>query len=541
MKKTIFLLFVTLFFVSAYFAATYNLGLSPLKAELVMYPGETREYDLRLVNNTLADVDYQLEIGSFKLDENGKYVYLDRNDDYAYSAAKWASYELNTDHILVKAMEQKKVKIKVTIPRTLKKGGDYYAMIWANFIPSRQGNTKKASGASISIERRFRFGSILHIEVKGRPTVSKLKIEKISMINFDEISTSTERGIELDVFVKNTGDTSYRPSGDFVIVSPDRKVWGRGKLEMNQTDLVMPSLTRKMFARYDRTLPTGNYTAKVSVKSGNRYLGQKEFHFFVKASTSNAKLSGVNFKVVPQQLIDDTRAGYTYMGKMEIYNREFSTVDVELSTVEMSLDEKGVFSYGDTTHDVRIYPPHFSLRENQKRVIPFSLRIPKDAEGAVLFAIKVKTSLENSPENSSIFHFPVMIRLDGTTKYGFKVVKTERISISSSKTSNDVLRVWFKNTGNVFTNFNVFYDVVDPNGNYLTPQARRLSERGFLIFPNSERYVDIPLDYKFKEAGRYSVPFLLVYKADKNKDKKIEMKVYFEVTEKETGRKDDQK
>ncbi len=528
-----------LLFASSYLAATYNLGLSPLKAELVMYPGESREYDLRLVNNTLANVDYQLEIGAFKLDENGKYVYLNKDSDYAHSAAKWASYELNTDHVLVRAMEQKKVRIKVTVPRSLKKGGDYYAMVWANFIPSRQESTKKASGASISIERRFRFGSILHVEVKGRPTVSKLEFGKISMVNFDESSTSTQRGIELEVFVKNTGDVSHRPVGNFIIISSDRKVWGRGELKMSQTDLVMPLSTRKMFAYYDRSLPTGNYTAKISIKSASRYIGQKEYRFSIKTSTSNAKLLGVNFKVVPTQLIFDAKAGYTQMGKIEIYNREFSAIDVNFSSVALNLDEEGNFLYGGRVKGVRFYPLNFSLRENQKRVIPFSLRVPKDAEGEVLFAIDVKAALKDSPENVSNVHVPVMIRLSGTTRYGFEITKVKKISPPStgSKNSKDKLRIWFKNTGNVFTNFNVIYDIVDPNGNYLTLQARRLSEKGFLIFPSSQRYVDIPLSYEFKKEGKYSVPFLLVYKGDKNKEKKIEMKVYFEIT----GRKDDQK
>ena len=519
-------------------AVTYNLGLSPLKAELEMYPGETKEYDLNLMNGTLGDIDYQLEIGSFKLDEDGKYIYLKKDDEYGFSAAKWAEFELNTDHVVVGALDQKKIKVKVTVPRTLKYGGDYYAMLWANFVPKQQNASSSATGGTISIERRFRFGSILHITIKGRPTKSKLEIENVKVINFDKIATATQRGLELDVLVKNTGNTSYRPSGDFLIVSPDHKVWGRGKLSMKQTDLVMPELIRKMYAPYDRSLPTGEYIAKVSVKSGKRYIGQKEYKFSIKASTATARLLGVNFRVSPTQIVSDAKVGYTEMNKVEIYNREFTTVVASLSAVSISMKENGEFLFGTSTlKDVRIYPPTFSLREDQKRVVPFSVRIPKNVKGQFSFAVKVDVSLKESNSNRTASYVPVMMRLDGTTKYGFEITKTKKIITAHStetKKSTQVLRMWVKNTGNTFTNFNLTYDLIDPEGNYLTSQAKHLSQVGFLIFPNSERYVDIPLEgYSFKKAGIYRIPFLLLYKADKNKEKQVKMEVKFELTEKE--------
>ncbi len=527
----------TVFLFTFSLGAAYNLGLSPLKSELIMYPGETQEYDLRLMNGTLSDVDYQLEIGSFKLDENGKYIYLKKEDEYSFSAANWAEFELNTDHIVVEALGQAKIKVKVTVPRNLKHGGDYYAMLWANFIPNGQNKTKEASGAAISIERRFRFGSILHITVKGRPVKSKLEIEKIDIVNFDEIATATQRGLELDVLVKNVGNTSYRPSGNFLIISPERKVWGRGRLLMKQTDLVMPGLVRKMYALYDRSLPTGEYIAKVSVKSGKRYIGQKEYKFSVEESKATARLLGVNFKVSPTQIISDAKVGYTEMNKVEIYNKEFTTVVASLSAVHVSMDESGNFTFGSSLNDVRIYPPTFSLREDQKRIVPFSVRIPRSTKGEFSFALKVDVSLKESNSNRTAYYVPVMMRLDGTTKYGFEITKTKKIIIISStetKKSTQVLRIWVKNTGNTFTNFNLTYDLIDPEGNYLTSQAKHLSQTGFLIFPNSQRYVDIPLEgYAFKKAGVYRIPFLLLYKADKNKEKQIKMEVKFELTEKE--------
>ncbi len=537
MKKIITFLFLAIFFSSISMGITYNLGLSPLKAELIMYPGETQEYDLRLMNGTLSKIDYQMEIGAFKLDENGDYIYLKKNNNYDFSAANWVKFLLNTDHVLVDPLDQRKVTVKVEIPRNLKHGGDYYAMLWANFTPSQQAQTKKASGASISLERRFRFGSILHIIVKGRPSRSKIEVQKISVIDFDKIATSTQRGLEVDVFVKNTGDISYRPTGNFIITS-NRKVWGRGKLEMSKTDLVMPGLVRKMFAIYDRSLPSGEYSLKISVKSGKRYVGQKEQKFSIEESTSTAKLLGVNFKISPPQIIFDAKAGYTEMNKIEIYNREFTTVNAVLSAVPIDMDENGHFIYGDKNlKNIKIYPQKFSLREGQKRIVPFSIKTSKNAKGQETFAIKVEVSLKDSPENKSISYVPVLMRLSRTSTYGFKVKKTEKIfnfPATNTKKATTIVRIWIENTGNTFTNFNLLYDIIDPAGNYLTSQAKKLSNTGFLIFPNSQRYVDISLDgYKFKNAGMYSIPFILIYKGDKNKEKKLKMEVKFKITKKE--------
>lgn len=527
-----------MFFLTFSMAITYNLGLSPLKAELEMYPGETKEYDLNLMNGTLGDIDYQLEIGSFKLDKDGKYIYLAKDDEYDFSAARWVKFDLNTDHVIVKALQSTKIKVIVKVPRTLKYGGDYYAMLWANFVPKQQNASTPATGGAISIERRFRFGSILHITVKGRPIKSKLEIKNVKMINFDRIATATQRGLELDVSVKNTGNTSYRPTGDFLIISPDRKVWGRGKLSMKQTDLVMPGLVREMYALYDRSLPTGEYIAKISVKSGKRYIGQKEYKFSIKRSTSTVNLLGVNFKISPDQIISDAKVGYTEMNKIEIYNKEFTTVISTLSAVSVGMDESGKFTFGSPTlKNVRVYPPTFSLREDQKRIVPFSVRIPRSAKGEFSFALKVNVSLKDSNLNRTASYVPVLIRLDGTTKYGFEITKTRKIiEVPSTDVEKptQVLRIWLKNTGNTFTNFNLTYDLVDPSGNYLTSQAKNLSQIGFLIFPNSKRYVDVPLEgYAFKKAGLYRIPFLLLYKADESKEKRLKMEVKFELTEKD--------
>ena len=525
-------------FSTVFGASSYSIGISPLIMELQMYPGETRDYEITISNNTFETMQANLSVGDFEIVGNGKFVFLDAGT-YEQSAAEWAS--LDDEQLTVKPVSYLKFKVHVKVPRTVKVGGDYYAMIWVLFNPivPKTGNIK--------IAKILRFGSILHVTIKGRPARSKLKIDEIKIVNFDQVATITQRGLEVDAYVKNLGSTSFKISGNVLITSPDRKVWGRMNLKMDTTNLVMPKVTRKMYALYDRTLPAGEYIAKVSIKSDKHYLGQKEYKFSIKFSTGTTRPLGINIQFSPKEIVSDARSGSSSMGKFEIYNKEFTSINATLSAVSLNMNEKGEYIFGATNlKDVRIYPPAFSLREDQKRIVPFSYKIPKNSENAqMVFAIKIEAGVINSSSNMSNFYIPVMTRINGMTKYGFKITKIEKMITGESTQSTQTLRVWVKNTGNVFTKFNMMYDILDPTSNYLTMQAKSVSKEELTIFPGKERYVDIPLrGYSYKKAGNYRLIFLLTYKGDKNKEKKIRMETSFDITNEDITklmRKDDLK
>lgn len=533
MKVSIFLIFIC-FAISA-FSVTYNLGLSPLKTEIEMYPGDIQTFELNLVNGTLADVNYQLEIGTFTLDKNGAYIYLTKDATYTFSCANWIKFSNNETNINVHALQTTKIQVNVEVPRSVRYGGDYYAMIWANFIPKDTSITSNATGTGISIERRFKFGSIVHVTVKGRPANSKLTLDRIEVLNLDEIATSTQRGLRISAIVKNSGDISFRPTGDYLIISSDNKVWGRGDLTMEHTDLVMPQIEREMYALYDRSLPAGEYTVKINIKSGERFLSHKEGTFSIIESASTSKPLEVNVLLSPSEIKSDVKAGTNQMGKFELSNREFSTVSATINAVSLSMDENGYWIFGSNIDDVKFYPDTFNLREDQKRVVPFSYKVPQDAVGLYAFAIKVVASTENSG-NFSVFYIPVMMRIVGTTKYDFEITNVEKMMPSTS-TEKAFLRIWIKNIGNTFTNFNIIYDIIDPQMNYLTLQAQYLSENGFTIFPSVERYVDIPIgNYKLTKIGKYRVPMMITYKGDKNSNQQIKTEVTFEITQDDLAR-----
>jgi len=534
MKKIATLIIIPLFS-TLLFAVTYNLGLSPLKTEIEMYPGDVQTFELNLVNGTLADVNYQLDIGTFTLDQSGVYVYLTKESTYAFSAANWIKFPNGETNVNVRALQNVKVQVNVEVPRSVKYGGDYYAMIWANFIPKENTQSVDSTGTGISIERRFRFGSILHVTVKGRPANSKLVLDEVNVVNLDTIATETQRGLKISAIVQNLGDTSFRPTGDYLIVSSDNKVWGRGDLTMDHTDLVMPRISREMYSFYDRSLPSGEYTVKINIKSGNRFLGHKEETFSISESTSISRPLDVNVLLSPSEITGDAKAGTNQMGKFELSNREFKTISATVDAVSLGMDENGYWLFGSAVEDIKLYPDTFQLREDQKRVIPFSYKVPQEATGLYAFALRIMTSIEDS-KSISVFYIPVMMRITGTTKYGFEITNVEKV-MPSTPTQKALLRVWIRNTGNTFTNFNIVYDVVDPQMNYLTVQAQYLSDKGFNILPNVDRYVDIPIgNYKMTKTGEYHVPLMITYKGDKGASQQIKTEVTFEITQEDLNR-----
>jgi hypothetical protein len=519
---------IVMYSVSLLGASSYSIGITPLITELQIYPGESQDYDITISNNTFETMKANLSVGDFEIVGDGKFVFLDAGT-YERSAAGWAN--MDEAQLTVKPVSYLKFKVHVKVPRNVKAGGDYYAMIWVLFNPITPKN------GNIKIAKILRFGSILHVTVKGKPAKSKIEIDKIKIMNFDQISTSTQRGLEIDAYVKNSGDTDFKVNGNLLITSPDRKVWGRMSMKMNTTNLVMPTVTRKMYALYDRTLPPGEYTAKVSLKVGNRYLGQKEYNFSIKNSKGTTRPLGVNVQLTPEEIISDARAGSSNMGKFGIYNKEFASIHASLSAVSLNMDENGKYVFGKSNlKTVRVYPPVFSLREDQKRIVPFSYRIPKKPQDAqMVFAIKIDTKVDKSTSKGSTFYIPVLTRIDGMTEYGFKITNVEKMITEESSQATQILRVWMKNIGNVFTHFNVKYDILDPDSHYLNLQTNSLfSEKGLLILPEKERYFDIPLSgYKYEKAGNYQLVFLLTYKKEKDKESQVRMETSFKITEKD--------
>jgi hypothetical protein len=225
----------------------YAFSIEPGRIELVIPPGRQRGKTVTVDNR---DSDEPLHLKVYVTDV----IFLpDGTNDFpqpgatTWSCAKWV--RMTPDEIDVPAKKTQTVRINVAVPEGAQ--GGYYGML---FFESGAPSTTK--GLSIN----FRVGGLIDITVSG----TEQRSAKVA-----HISLSNPKKIEVGIF--NEGNVLARPKGKVKIMD------ARGKriqqLEFNPRGWgVLPRSLRKLYVDLDKPLASGQYTVRVEVNYGTKYL-----------------------------------------------------------------------------------------------------------------------------------------------------------------------------------------------------------------------------------------------------------------------------
>lgn len=153
-----FSIMLQLLFVAGSFAASSSvqkgLTLSPIKTEVNIYPGTSKDGKLKVTNSTLKTMTVELTSEAFSV-INEQYDY---NFTVESKTAKWVIFEKEFVELVPGASSD--VKYSINVPLSAEPGGQYISMFAST----------DTSGAESSVTSKQRIASLLYITVMGDVT-----------------------------------------------------------------------------------------------------------------------------------------------------------------------------------------------------------------------------------------------------------------------------------------------------------------------------------------------------------------------------------
>ncbi len=254
-----------------------GIRVSPVRTDLVMNPGETRQINVTLSNLTTTTSEYQAFVNDFIAadGELGQPALILDNDKFAPSHSL-KRFMHNIPNVTVGAGQSKDIKVTISVPKDAAAGGYYGAV---RFAPAKSGDTSKNVTLAASV------GSLMLVKVPG-----DIK-ENVTLETFDvRKGTSAKSGSSFFTTNKNLYTVSRFKNGGNVHEQPFGKVQLRkgGKvietIEINNTDPrgnVLPDSIRRFESKLTKVGFWGKYEVEGNFGYANGQLLSAKSTFYV--------------------------------------------------------------------------------------------------------------------------------------------------------------------------------------------------------------------------------------------------------------------
>ncbi|MBU4173293.1 MAG: hypothetical protein KKB90_11540 [Actinobacteria bacterium] len=240
-------------------AQEFNVAVSPVKFELTMEPGTSREFEIYVENRGTADQRLALHFMDFYVKPEGTCVF-EEPGHYPYSCAKWLSVDV--PEFTVPAGQRVVSRFTATAPPDAEPGGHFGAVLFRQVPETTDATSHRgtdviqiASLALITIPGEIlREGEITSVSVESKwfwPTKELLRLP---------VSPPKYR-----VAFKNTGNVHLTIRGKLTYTPSFG--WGHGTVELKEMT-VLPDSERY----YQGVIPDppllGSYSVKVDIRYG---------------------------------------------------------------------------------------------------------------------------------------------------------------------------------------------------------------------------------------------------------------------------------
>lgn len=261
-----------------------GIRISPVRTDLVINPGETRQLSVSIANMTSATAEYQVLVNDFIAGNNefGQPALILDADKFAPSHSL-KRYIKAIANITVPAGQSKEVKVSITVPKDAAAGGYYGAV---RFAPASNSDAGKNLTLSASV------GSLILVKVPGdikeNLTLDSFDVRKGTKATSGSSFFTSNKDLYAVARFKNTGNVHEQPFGKVTVKHNGKLI---ETVEINNTDPrgnALPDSIRRFDAKLSKVGSWGKY--EVSGNFGYGANGQ-----LLSASTS--------FYVVPLALI----------------------------------------------------------------------------------------------------------------------------------------------------------------------------------------------------------------------------------------------
>ncbi len=261
--KSFFLILVLFFLIVDNVSAT-GIGLRPLRTNITIDPGNSKDIVLTVINNENFTQIVRPEFQTYTShNEAGYPVAKKMEKDDPDNIISWIEFE--NEKIEVEGNSEINVKATITVPKNAEPGGRYGALIYGPILPN-------ASGVSI----RTRVASLLLLSVSGD---EKFDGEVLDFKVANEGKIYSDKGINFIVSFKNNGNVHTSPNGNISILNEKReeiasiyKVIDNNKKEIISNEIpvnlygnfVLPNLKRDYESLWKENVVNGQITAKLN-------------------------------------------------------------------------------------------------------------------------------------------------------------------------------------------------------------------------------------------------------------------------------------
>ena len=252
-KKFIFSL-VLFFAVNGFFLSTSQaatIRISAPKVQLELAPGETYSGEITAENPADEEVKAKiyLEDWAYKEGGTGEKNFLPPGTT-PLSAAKWITFAPAED--VIKPFGRVVARYTVTVPKDAK--GGYYAVL---FFETVLGSIKDDEGVNVMVAGRI--GSLFYVTVKGNSERSG-DITSVEIPPFEG-----NKPLQIHTAFHNTGDLDITLGGNFLIMSDEGKILGRGDVSKIYT---FPGESATGKTEWVGRLPAGKYSVLLTYDLG---------------------------------------------------------------------------------------------------------------------------------------------------------------------------------------------------------------------------------------------------------------------------------
>lgn len=232
-----------------------GIRISPVRTDLVMNPGESRQIGITIANLTAGTAEYQVMINDFIAGQNelGQPSLILDSDKFAPSHSL-KRYMQPIPNTTVGAGQSKELKVSISIPKDAAAGGYYGAV---RFAPAKSGDSTKNVTLAASV------GSLILVKVPG-----DIK-ENITLDSFDVRNGVNASGgssfftSNKDLYAvarfKNAGNVHEQPFGKITLKRGGKVLQ---TIEINNTDPrgnVLPDSIRRFESKLTKVGFWGKY------------------------------------------------------------------------------------------------------------------------------------------------------------------------------------------------------------------------------------------------------------------------------------------
>lgn len=242
-----------------------NLKISPLRTDLTLRPGESREVSVYVENLDskpilLKPIENDFIAGD---DESGTAAIILGENQYAPTHSL-KRFMTPLDNITVGAGERKEVRVPIAVPSDAQSGG-YFGAI--RFAPANEDGSENVNVSSS-------VASLILLTVPGN-LIESLQLTDFNVVQNGENASrlASPDNVSVVVRLENKGNVQVAPFGNLSVLKGDEVIYSTEVNDTKPAGVVLPDSARKYDIPVENLGSFGKYTFKATLGYGTEGSG----------------------------------------------------------------------------------------------------------------------------------------------------------------------------------------------------------------------------------------------------------------------------